>query len=139
MTTTEAHIELTKSTLAVGQRLVEMCRVGQYQEAVQELYADHATQIEVMDSPEGDFKRVCEGKAEILRGGEAWAENTEVHGAETGDPYPNGDEFICFMSIDCTSKTGPMAGQRMEWKEMCKYRVADGKIVEAKFFYNPGC
>ena len=120
-------------TMTIANRLVEMCRAGQFKEAVEALYADNAVQIEAMEMP--GSPRVTEGKAALLKSHEKFDSDVEVHDCEVGDPYPHEDRFICSMTIDCTHKTGPMAGQRMKMTEMCLYTVENGEISRGEFFY----
>lgn len=122
----------------VANRLVELCAAGKYQEAARELYADNVRHIEAMEMPGSDCGGITEGKANILAKGEEWNKSTTIHSAACGKPLVNGDQFLCEMSMDCTSHAGPMAGQRMKMTEQCLYTVKDGKITEAKFFYAMG-
>lgn len=127
------------ATDRTARKLVDLCRVGNHHEAMQELYADNARHVEAMDPmPGSPYKRVMEGKANLLKMSEHWAKTTTVHSATTSDPSVNGDQFVCQMTMDCTQSEGPMAGQRMQMSEFCVYTTNnDGKITEAKFFY--GC
>ncbi len=125
-----------QATQKVANRLVELCAAGQHSDALKELYADNARHIEVMDSPA--CARVIEGKKTLLEKAEKFAKTTTIHGATVGKPIVNGDQFICPMTLDCTSTEGPMANQRMNMTETCLYTVKNGKIVEGKFFYSMG-
>lgn len=126
------------ATLAVANRLHELCNGGKFHEAMAELYADDARHIEAMEMPGSPYKRVMEGKQTLLAMSEHWGKTTTVHSASVGTPLVNGDQFVCEMSMDCTSHEGPMAGQRMDMKETCLYTVKNGRIVEARFFYSCG-
>jgi hypothetical protein len=138
MSTTQAPTAHPNATAAVANRLVELCNTGRYHEAMQELYADNARHVEAMEMPGSPYKRITEGKANLIKMSEHWGRTTTVHSASCGPALVNGDQFICQMSMDCTSSEGPMAGQRMQVTEQCLYTVVNGKITEAKFFY-PGC
>lgn len=126
---------VTQATATVAKRFYELCSTDKHHEAMQELYADNARHIEVMEMPGSPYKRITEGKPALLKMSEHWAQNTEVHGGTCSKPLINGDQFIVDMSIDATHKQGPMAGQRMNMTEKCLYTVKNGKITEAKFFY----
>ncbi len=128
---------VTAATSKVASRLVEMCKKGQYHEAMQELYADDARHVEAMEMPGSPYKKVMQGKDTLLKMSEHWGKTTTVHSMTIGDPRVNADQFACDMSLDCTASEGPMAGQRMQMAETCLYTVKNGKIAEAKFFY--GC
>lgn len=123
----------TLTTLDVANRLVELCREHKGREAIVELYADDAVSIEAMDG--GPFGREISGKDAILKASDGFDAMTEIHGGDVDGPYPHDDEFIVFMSLECTFTEGPMAGQRVRMKEACHYTVQDGKIARSKFFY----
>lgn len=141
----------TQETLKVGKRLVELCQQGENRKAIEELYADTVNVLEAMspkdmpgydDMPEEWKQAHAAGptsKAQLLKGSDWFFENNEIHGGNVDGPYPLGDEFVVFMSLDCTPKVGPMAGQRMDMKEACIYKVDDGKIVESRFCYSMDC
>lgn len=124
----------TNTTQQVAQRLTELCSTGKYHEAMQELYADNARQVEAMAMP--GCPPATEGRAALLKKSEEFARITEIHSASCGKPLVNGDQFVCEMKLDMTAKEGPMAGKRMAMTETCLYTVKDGKISEAKFFYS---
>jgi predicted ester cyclase len=123
----------------VAKRLVELCRAGKNHEAIAELYAENARHVEAMDPPPGvPYKRVTEGRSALLQKSEHFEKNVTVHSSSITDPMSNGDEFACQMTMDRTSKDGPMAGQRMQMSEYAVYTVKNGKITEGKFYYG-GC
>jgi len=126
------------ATDKVADQLVDLCNAGKFQEAMEQLYAENARHIEPMEHPGSPYKRITEGKPTLLKMSEEWTKNTEVHSLTCTKPRVNGDQFACDMAMDCTSKQGPMAGKRMQVTETCLYTVKDGKITEAKFFYNFG-
>lgn len=125
-----------QATQKVATRFAELVAAGKNLEAMKELYAENARHVEVMEAPW--CPRVIEGKAGLLKKVEEFAKMTTVHGATCGTPVVNGDQFLCAMSLDCTSNAGPMAGQRMNMVETALYTVRGGKIVEGKFFYGCG-
>jgi hypothetical protein len=123
------------STQAVANRLVELCRQGQYEQAQTELYADDAVSIEMEGAQDGATGNV-EGLAAIREKGQRWMANVvEIHGGSVSDPVVAGDWFSVAMMIDATYRDmgrAPMA-------EICLYQVRDGKIVREQFFYSmPG-
>ena len=125
-----------QATQKVAARLVELCSVGNHDQALKELYADNARHVEVMDGP--GCARILEGKKSIVDKAAQWAKTTTIHGATVGKPIVNGDQFLLPMTMDCTCTEGPMANQRMNMSETCLYTVKNGKIVEGKFFYSCG-
>jgi ketosteroid isomerase-like protein len=128
----------TPGTTIVANRLVELCNAGRYHEALLELYADDAVHVEAMEFPGSPHKMITRGKAALTAMSEHWGKTTTVHASSCAPAMVDGNQFLCEMSLDCTSSEGPMAGQRMAMKEQCLYTVRDGKITEARFFYG-GC
>jgi len=124
------------ATQKVASRLVELCSSGKWREAMVELYADNARQVEAMDMP--GCPRITEGKTRLLEKDAEFSKHTTVHSATVGTPIVNGDQFVVPMTMDCTSSQGPMAGQRMNMSETALYTVKNGKIAEARFFYGCG-
>lgn len=114
----------------VAQRLVELCRTGQYDKAQEELYADGAVSIE------GDGQNaesVTRGMAAIREKGKQWADNlVEVHGGSVSEPVIADGWFSVAMGLDATYKDMG----RVAMKEIAVYQVRDGKIVHEQFFYN---
>ncbi len=123
------------TTHDVAQKLYELCNAGQWDDALKQLYADDARHVEAMAMPGMDGP-ITQGKDKLMAMSEAWKRTTTVHGQELGKPLVNGDQFVITMALDATSSEGPMAGKRHTMSETCLYTVADGKIVEAKFFYS---
>ena len=118
------------TTAEVAARLTELCRAGKWDQAQNELYADHARSIEPEDAP----WPIAEGLEAIKKKGDQWAASVEEsHGFEMSDPLVGGDHFSVSMKNDTTFK----GMGRITFEEICVYKVADGKIVEERFFYNP--
>ena len=124
-------------TLAVGQKLVSLCREGKIMEAVETLYSPQIVSIEAASGGPSMPARM-EGLDAIKGKNDWWAKNHEVHSAKAEGPYPHGDRFIVRFTFDVTAKAGPMAGQRMTLDEAALYTVKDGKITQEEFFYNMG-
>lgn len=121
------------ATQKVADRLVELCSSGRNLDAITELYADNARQVEAMEGP--GCPRTTEGKATLLEKAKHFQKAVTIHSASCGKALVNGDQFVCEMSIDCTNNEGPFAGHRMTVQEYALYTVKNGKITEAKFFY----
>ena len=116
------------TTVDVANRLVELCRQGDFESAQRELFSDDAVSIE----PHGtqDFERETKGLDAILEKGKKWSEMVqEMHGGEVSEPLMADSSFAVTMSMDVTMKNG----QRMNMKELCIYHVKDGKIVSEQF------
>ncbi len=116
------------STSEIAQRLVTLCRQGQFTQAVEELFADDAVSME----PEAANVPKLEGKAAILQFGEQYDAMIEAHyGSEVSEPVVSSDFFSVMMSQDVKFK----GRERSKEDEICVYEVKDGKIVAQQFFY----
>ncbi len=123
-------------TLAVGRKLVELCRQGKNMEAVDSLYSPQIVSIEAAGGPSMPAR--MEGIDAIKGKNDWWEKNHEVHQAEAEGPWPHGDRFIVRFKYDVTAKAGPMAGKRMTLDETALYTVKDGQITQEEFFYDMG-
>ncbi len=116
------------TTQEVADRLVDLCRKGDYETCLKELYSPNAISVE----PDGSSWETAEGIDAIVQKGEQFnAMVEEMHGGSVGDPIVAGNHFSCTMSMDVTFKG--MGRQQME--EICVYEVQDGKIVAERFFF----
>lgn len=116
------------STQEIANRLVELCRQGDYATCYKELYAEDAWSIE----PEHAPTPPVQGMAAFAEKGKQWNEMMEeFHGAEIGDPIVGENHFSCTMMMDATFKERG----REKMNEICVYEVKDGKIVKEQFFY----
>jgi len=119
------------TTQEVANRLVELCRQGDWSAAQKELYAENASSEEPF---EAFGPKKVEGMDAINAKGAKWAEMVEeVHGATVSDPIVSKDHFAVTMTMDITYKGGP----RIKDPELCVYGVKDGKIISEQFFYAP--
>ena len=117
------------TTLEVGNRLVELMKVGDPKAAMDELYSPEIVSIESGgENPESKGIDACKSKADYFDS------TFEVHGATILGPYPNGDKFALHLAYDITTKEG---GQRFTMNEVALYQVKDDKIVWEKFYYDP--
>lgn len=125
------------STFEVGQRLVELCQQNKNMQAVDELYANDIVSVETHGTPE--MPAVMNGIEAIRNKTRWWFDNHTIHDVQVEGPWPHDDRFIVTMAIDVTAKSGPMAGQRMKFKEAGLYTVKNGKVIREEFFYHmPG-
>ena len=123
-------------TLAVGKKLVELCKEGKNMDAIDTLYSPNIVSVEAGAPP--NMSARSEGVGAVKGKGEWWVQNHEVHKAEVDGPYPHGDRFIVRFKYDVTAKAGPMAGKRFTMDEAGLYTVKDGKIAHEEFFYSMG-
>jgi hypothetical protein len=124
------------STGNVARRLIELCRVGQFDRAVEELYAKDARSIEMDgqgDGTSGGALGNADGLEAIRLKGQRFENSVaEVHGITVSDPLIAGSFFTIAMGFDATYKQGG----RKAMKEVCVYEVRDDKIVREQFFYS---
>ena len=120
------------TTGTVARRLIELCRAGQFDRALEELYANDARSIEMDDMASGPLGN-AEGLPAIRAKGKRFEEScTEVHSVLVSDPIIAGQFFTVAMGLDATYKEGG----RRAMKEVCVYEVRDDKIVREQFFYS---
>lgn len=120
------------TTQQVADRLVELGRSGQLDNAYGELFSPSAASYEAPGVPNGEVH----GLDNLLKKSAAWAADVaELHELTISDPIVGGDHFAVSMFIDLTKKSGG----REKAAEICVYKVVDGKITEERFFYGmPG-
>ena len=116
-------------TTSVAKRLVEMCRQGQFEEALTELYGSNVVSIE----PDGIPNNKVEGIDAVVAKSKEWVENTEeIFGMEVSDPIVADDHFAITMKVDVKQKGMP----RMKMEEVCVYKVENGKVTSEQFHYS---
>ena len=115
-------------TSHIADRLVQLCRQGQFEQAQTELFADDAFSIE----PEGAPVEVAEGLDAIQEKGREFMRGVEaIHGIVVSEPIVAGNFFTVSMELDTTMK----GRGRVRMEELCVYEVDDGKIISEQFFY----
>jgi hypothetical protein len=119
------------TTAQVAQQLVEMCRRGEFMEAVEALYARDIVSIEPM-SMGPNLPQEVRGIDAVRRKGEWWVANHEIHSMNASGPFVHGERFVVIFDMDVTSKAD---GKRHKGSEAGLYTVADGKVVREEFFY----
>ncbi len=122
------------NTQQVANRLVELCRRGEFTKAQDELYAQDAVSLEPEGAPAGAMGN-AQGLAAIREKGKAFDQTYEqIHGITVSDPLVAGEFFSIVMGLDATWKQGG----RYAMEEICVYRVRNGKVVLEQFFYSVG-
>jgi ketosteroid isomerase-like protein len=117
------------TTQEVANRLVALCRIGQNDAAIVELYAQDAVSIEAANSPD----KITKGIDNIRKKGEVLRQTIkEYHGASISEPLVAGAFFSVQMAMEVTFTNG----HRVNMQEVCVYKVKNGKIVEEQFFYD---
>jgi hypothetical protein len=117
----------------VGQKLVELCKQGKNQEAMETLYGPDIVSVEAAEMP--GLPRELRGYQAVAGKGKWWYENHTIHATEVEGPWPHGDRFIVRFKYDVTNKP---SNNRFQLDEMGLFTVADGKVVREEFFYPTG-
>ena len=119
------------TTQEVANRLVELCRVGKYQQVHEELYSSDIVSVE----PEGAPNRIAKGIEAIQAKGIKFESMLEkVNSSTVSDPVVAENFFSCNMLMNIKMKGAPGA---VDMDEICVFNVKDGKIVKEEFFYTP--
>jgi ketosteroid isomerase-like protein len=119
------------TTQEVADKLVQLCREGKNDQAIEELYAEDV----ISKEPKGSDMELTEGKEAVKNKTLKWEESVEeIHSASCSGPIVSDSHFAIVMNIDATYK----AHGRMAMSEICVYEVKDGKIASDEFFYRMG-
>ena len=117
------------NTREIAERLVELCRKGDFETAQNELFALDAVSIEQHATPA--FEKETKGMKAIKEKGEKWNSMVEeFKGITVSDPLVATGSFACTMQMDIVMK----GRGAMNMAELCVYEVKDGKIVSEEFF-----
>ena len=117
------------TTKEIANRLVKLCREGEFETAQKELFADNAISIESEASPA--FEKETKGLKNIIEKGHKFTSMTEqVHGITVSEPLIEGNSIAIDLNMDITMK----GQKRAPMGELCVYKVKDGKIVSEHFF-----
>ena len=121
------------STLEIAKKYVELCKKGEYHQALEALFSKDAVSVEAAAMPGATAE--TRGLQAIMGKGKTWMDNHEVHKASMEGPWPNGNRFIVRFTYDVTNKP---SGRRMQMDETALFTVENDKIVREEFFYNAG-
>jgi hypothetical protein len=117
------------TTQEIADKLAAYCREGKFEEAQKELYAEDAVSIEPEASEQ--FEKETKGLQNIIKKGEKFESMVEAyHKLEVSDPIVAAKSFAIELRMDMTMK----GHGRMDMKELCLYKVKDGKIISEEFF-----
>ena len=120
------------TTQEVANQLVKLCREGRNFQAIDSLYSKEITSTEAFGTD--STPRTMKGIPAIREKNQWWANAHDVLQHEIKGPFFNGpDEFTAYATVDVIFKE---TGQKMNFEEICWYKVKDGKILEEKLFYN---
>lgn len=113
----------------IANRLVSLCREGNYEQAIQELYAPDARSVE----PEGSGMPSVQGLEQFAAKGEAFERQIEkTNSSSISAPVIAENFFTIGMYMNVDMVDGPKG---IDMNEICLYEVRDGKIVKEEFRY----
>ncbi len=119
------------SAITVGKQLVALCQQGEFDQAMETLYAPDIVSIEGQGTEEMPAR--LEGIDAVRGKAQWWDANHEIHGFVTNGPFVGhrDDQFIVGFEMDVT----PKGGERMTLSECALYTVKDGKVAQEEFLY----
>jgi len=121
------------NTQEVAMKLVELCRAGDFQQAVDSLYAQDIVSIEPQAM--GDMPAEMKGLDKVRAKTEWWEKSHEVHSMEVSGPFVANDKFVVQFDIDVTDKN---TNKRMQGGEVGIYTVKNGKVAREEFLPKVG-
>ena len=117
------------TTQEIADKLYELCKMGQFNQAQDELFSENASSTEKDMS--GEWKTV-EGLVNLKAKGEEFRNMVEEHhGGHCNEPKVFGNSIFMEMGMDATMK----GRGRWEMSEMCQYVVENEKIISETFYY----
>jgi len=116
------------NTEEVANKLVELCRKGEFREAMESLYAKDIVSVEAheMENMPAEMRGIDQVRGKT----DWWEKNMEVHSAKIGGPFVARDTFVVQFEIDATDKSSK---ERMQMSEVGIYKVKDGKVAREEF------
>jgi len=116
------------NTEEIANKLVDLCRKGEWMKALDELYAKDIVSVEAreMENRAAEMRGI-----DLVRGKTHWWEqNMEVHSAKVSGPFVARDTFVVQFDVDVTEKA---SGKRMQMSEAGIYTVKDSKVAREEF------
>ena len=116
------------NTEEIANKLLDLCRKGEWMKALDELYAKDIVSVEAreMENRAAEMRGI-----DLVRGKTHWWEqNMEVHSAKVSGPFVARDTFVVQFDVDVTEKA---SNKRMQMSEVGIYTVKDGKVAREEF------
>lgn len=125
------HGELAAQTADIAREYVDLCRRGEFDEAIARYFSPDHLHVESTD---------MSGPPTHMRGIEAMRENSrgfarihDVHGVDVLGPFIGEGQFTVLFSIDTTFKP---TGARSTIRKLDLYAVEGGSVVRSEVFYS---
>lgn len=116
------------TTKEIAERMVFLCRQGQFEGAQKELFDPNVVSTEPYGT--ATFPKETKGLDGLLEKGRKFTAMIEqVHSLSISDPLTAGDAFAFAMQLEVTVK----GHGRLTLDELCIYEVKNGKIVSERF------
>jgi hypothetical protein len=116
------------TTEEVAKKLVELCRKGEWMQAIDSFYAEDIVSVEprAMENIPAEMRGLDQ-----VRGKTQWfMDNHEIHDSKVSGPFVAGDKFVVQFDIDVTDKASK---ERMQMCEVGIYTVKEGKVIREEF------
>jgi hypothetical protein len=118
------------NTAEIAAQLVAMTREKRFVECVDSLYGDNVVSVEALDY-QGQGREE-KGKDAVRAKNSAWVAENEVHRVDVTGPFVSPEKFAVLFDMDWTRRA---TGERVSFREVAVYTVADGRIVREEFLY----
>ena len=116
------------NTEEVAAKLVDLCRKGEWMNAIDTLYASDIVSVEAHEME--NMPAEMRGLDQVRGKTKWWEENMEVHSAKVTGPFVARDTFVVQFDVDVTEKASK---KRSQMSEVGIYAVKDGKIAREEF------
>ena len=115
-------------TEEVAAKLVDLCRKGEWMNAIDTLYASDIVSVEAheMENMPAEMRGIDQVRGKT----KWWEENMEVHSAKISGPFVARDTFVVQFDVDVTEKASK---KRSQMSEVGIYTVKEGKVAREEF------
>lgn len=116
------------NTEEVALKLVELCRKGEFSQAVDTLYGKDIVSVEprAMENMPAEIRGIDQVRAKA----HWFLSNHEIHESKVAGPFVACDRFVVQFDIDVTDRASQ---KRMQMSEVGIYTVKDGTIAREEF------
>jgi hypothetical protein len=116
------------NTEEVAAKLVDLCRKGEWMNAIDTLYASDIVSVEAHEME--NMPAEMRGLDQVRGKTKWWEENMEVHSAKISGPFVARDTFVVQFDVDVTEKASK---KRSQMSEVGIYTVKEGKVAREEF------
>jgi hypothetical protein len=120
------------SVADIANRMVAMCREGNFLGAIDRYYAEDVHSVEPSGTPHVPSDLV--GIELVKAKNHWWIQNYEVHHYQVAGPFIGDGQFAVHFTYDATCRA---TGRRSVMTEMALYTVQGNRIVREEFYYVP--